>query len=88
MYGTHPPRIVLDAFHGKIPRFFWRMWFAHPHAWGQASRAPREAVQAVLRSVGLEMRLATKEERNKARRPGARRGPAYSYQKGELVQAA
>lgn len=85
----HPfPKIVLEAFHGSTPRLLSRMRYGWPSAWGDSARAAREEVQAVLRTVGLEMRLVAKEERFKARRPGGRRSPAYSYEVGEFAQIA
>lgn len=82
-----PPRQVVEAFGGKVPRFYWRMVQGRPGAWGESGRAARARVQAVLRTVGLEVRLVTREERPRARRPGARRGEAYTWQVGELVPA-
>lgn len=78
------PSNVWAAFHGSPPRILRRMLCAHPNSWGHAARVPRERVQAVLRTLGLEVRLVTKEERFKVR-PGRRRAPAYSYQIGEFV---
>lgn len=85
----HPiPRIVLEAFHGAPPRILMRMIQGNKRAWGDSARAAREEVQAVLRTVGLEMHLVAKEERFAAKRPGGRRGPAYPYKIGEFTQAA
>lgn len=83
MYQS-PYRAVVEAFHGKPPRIYMRMLNGHPSAWGSAARAPREQVQTVLRSIGLEMRLVTKETYCRAR-PGKRRGAPDTYVIGELV---
>jgi hypothetical protein len=86
---THkPPQAVVEAFHGKVPRTYWRMVSAQPGIWSHRGRAARAAVQAVLRTVGLEMRLEIHIDDAYARRCGYRHFGGTRYQVGVLAAVA